>query len=134
MTEFERFAAALAKTESDDWEVAVGDAKSKEGSFIVGCNGFSRTGRGSNFMAMGRWQMHPAWYHDWMTEMVRVDASWDEVFRRALQVFWDGEQQAGRPAYKSAMIFHLGRHAVDEGKWDAAYATRFQRFWVELGE
>jgi len=129
MTQFERFATALAKTESGDRELAWGDPKEHDAYSVVTIDTEVAHVRGANFMAMGRWQMHPAWYHDWASVKVPVDASWDEVFRRALQVFWDGEQQAGRLAVQSAMIFHLGRHAVSEGRWDKAYGDRFLGYW-----
>ena len=129
MTGFERFAEALAKTESSDSETAWGDPKEMKSEPGPAGSQIVHKTIGLQFMAAGRWQMHPAWYHDWADLKVPADASWDEVFRRALQVFWDGEWQAGRSAVQSAMIFHLGHHAFLEGKWDQAYADRFKGFW-----
>jgi hypothetical protein len=81
-------------------------------------------------MAMGRWQMHPAWYHDWMPQKVAVEASWDEVFRLALETFWNNHPEGERHEVHIAMVFHLGRRAVERGDWDAAYAERFKRFYL----
>src|SRR5712671_728579 len=107
MTEFERFAAALAKTESNDFELTWGDAKEPDGTSQLHWGGLGHSAKGANFMAMGRWQMHPAWYHDWHEEDTAVDASWDEEFRRALERFWHNHLGGERSIVHMAMVFHL---------------------------
>ena len=111
MTEFERFAQALALTESNDDPKAWGDSG----------------------LACGRWQMHPAFYHDWMPSMVAVRESWDAVFRGALKRFWQHHFQGPTDRTRLAMIFHLGQHAVDSGEWDGPYAEKFDHNYTALG-
>lgn len=134
MTDFERFAEALAKTESEDSELAYGDPKQHEGLSWVNTKGGKAHVAGSNFMAMGRWQMHPAWYHDWVPLKVPVEASWDEMFREALEAFWNSGVGVGDDALTIAMKFHLGVAAVREHHWDDAYAMRFSRFYLTKTE
>lgn len=134
MTDFERFAEALAKTESSDTEIAWGDPKQPtmttyDHSFNPA---IARPGR--NFMACGRWQMHPAWYHDWVPLKVPVEASWDEMFREALENFWNNGVGVGDSPLQIAMKFHLGVAAVREGKSDDAYAKRFVGFFYRKTE
>ncbi|HVH78587.1 MAG TPA: hypothetical protein VM782_04300 [Stellaceae bacterium] len=129
MTEFERFAEALAKTESSDTEIAWGDPKEPQGSTYDHNLNPARLIPGRNFMACGRWQMHPAWYHDWVPLKVPVDASWDEMFRESLENFWNSGVGVGDDPLHIAMKFHLGVAAVRGGKWDQPYADRFARFY-----
>lgn len=129
MTDFERFAEALAKTESEDSEIAWGDPKEPKGSTNLDWLWGGHSARGANFMAMGRWQIHPAWYHDWLDPELPVGASWDEAFRRALERFWNYFKALGRGALAIAMSFHLGVDAAKEGKWDDNYADRFTRYY-----
>jgi hypothetical protein len=105
MDDFERFAKALALTESNDNPRAWGD----EG------------------LACGRWQIHPAWFHDWYDGKVMVDDSWDTVFRRCLVSFWKHHSTLGRAVLDVAMRFHLGEAAVNRGAWDVDYGDRFAR-------
>lgn len=132
MTEFERFAEALAKTESEDSELAYGDPKQHEGLSWVYTKGGKAHVAGSNFMAMGRWQMHPAWYAEWADPAMQVGWSWDEAFRAALRKFWDAEERKGTQPLGRAMIFHLGASAIVRGDWDRDYGDRFHQFWVQL--
>jgi len=100
--DFERWAKILAKVESHDNPHAWGD----EG------------------LAVGRWQMHPAFYHDFASLDIPVDASWDTAFRACLRNFFS-LHSADEPLH-AAMMFHLGVHAVlYERKWDDAYALRW---------
>lgn len=129
MTDFERFAEALAKTESEDSELAWGDPKEPKGlSFVTVGTHQSRVG-GAKWMAMGRWQIHPAWYHDWVPLKVPVEASWDEMFREALENFWNNGIGVGDEPLRIAMRFHLGVAAVRDGHWDVPYGLRFQGFY-----
>ena len=132
MTEFEQFAEALAKTESEDSELAYGDPKQHEGLSWVKTKGGKAHVAGSNFMAMGRWQMHPAWYAEWADPAMQVGWSWDEAFRKALKRFWDEYERAKAPIAHRMMIFHLGASAFFRGEWDQDYADRFDRFWEQL--
>ncbi len=67
MTGFERFAAALALTESDDDQKAWGDQG----------------------LAIGRWQMHPAFVAEWWPDDIAVGWSWDRLFHAALLKFYE---------------------------------------------
>lgn len=100
---FEEFADALSRTESNNNDRAYGD----EG------------------LALGRWQMHPAWFFEWQLHTCKVDDSWFAVFRAALENFFKSHKE--QDPVRLAMIFHLGAAAVARGKWDAAYAERFQK-------
>lgn len=129
MTEFERFALALALTESDDRELAWGDAKSREGLTYIGVGSGARRVEGAEFMAMGRWQMHPVWYAEWADPAIQVGWSWDTAFRAALRRFFDEYGRQDKPIWERAQIFHLGASAFARGEVDRDYALRFARFW-----
>ena len=133
MTEFERFAEALAKTESDDRELAWGDPKEHTAPSTVDFFGHRLAIPGRDFMAMGRWQMHPAWYAEWADPAMQVGWSWDEAFRAALRKFWDAYDTQSVPIGHRVMIFHLGASAFARGQWDQDYFDRFHRFWWQLG-
>ena len=107
MNEFERFALALAWTESSNQETVWGD-------------------RG---LACGRWQMHPAWYAEWADPAIQVGWSWDRAFRAALRRFWDEYERQKVAISDRAMIFHLGASAFHRGEYDGPYAVRFAKFW-----
>jgi hypothetical protein len=133
MTDFERFAEALALTESDNTEWLWGDSKSTAGS--PGPGGFipPHPIKGSQFRACGRWQMHPDWYAEWADPAIQVGWSWDEAFRAALAKFWKVTQKRRVDPGHAAMIFHLGEAAYQRGDFDEAYMLRFTRFWGQLG-
>lgn len=107
MNEFERFALALAWTESNNNPEAWGD----------------------HGLAMGRWQMHPVWYAEWADPAIQVGWSWDQAFRAALRRFWDGTRGRGVSLLATVMIFHLGASAVERGEWEGVYEIRFMKFW-----
>lgn len=107
MSEFERFALALAWTESNNNAEAWGD----------------------HGLAMGRWQVHPAWYAEWADPAIQVGWSWDQAVRAALRRFCDGTLGRGISVLGTAMIFHLGARAVARGEWDKDYEARFKKFW-----
>lgn len=107
MNEFERFALALAWTESNNNREAWGD----EG------------------LACGRWCMHPAWYAEWADPAIRVGWSWDQAFRAALRRFWDEYERQGFTVAQKVQVFHLGRSAYELGERDTPYAVRFGKFW-----
>jgi hypothetical protein len=132
MTEFERFAQALALTESDDSELSWGDPKQPEATSRAIVVGHDYRVRGAQFMALGRWQMHPAWFLEWYDPAISVSWSWDEAFRAALQKFWTAMQKLKLQPHHAAMAFHLGMSAYQRGDWDQTYAERFQRFWGQL--
>lgn len=129
MSEFERFALALALTESADRECAWGDPKAPQGISETWLSGNLAQVKGARFMALGRWQMHPAWYAEWADAGVEVDWSWDQAFRAALLRFWDKMVKGGWPALSIALIFHLGMNAFARGERDHVYASRFVKFW-----
>lgn len=129
MTEFERFAEALAKTESGDREIAWGDPKDERRVTYIFQNMPSLTIHGSDFMAMGRWQIHPAWYAEWADPAMQVGWSWDQAFRAALRRFYDKESRNVTTEVDKAMIFHLGSVAWARGEWDKNYETRFKGFY-----
>ena len=129
MTEFERFAEALAKTESNDRELAWGDPKEHAGTSPIVVGGNDSLALGRNFMACGRWQMHPAWYAEWADPAIQVGWSWDDAFRAALKRFWVKETPNVTTEVDKAMIFHLGASAWARGEWDRPYADRFARFY-----
>src|SRR6267378_2535557 len=117
MTDFERFAAALAKTESDDSELAWGDAKEPEGKAHMGTHDDWSWVKGAKFMAAGRWQMHPTFVHDYIEGAPAVGESWDEWFRSILEKFYKRHRGLSNDMTHLAMVFHLGLHAVHQGKW-----------------
>jgi hypothetical protein len=110
MTDFERFASALAMTESNNNPQAFGD----------------------DGLAYGRWQMHPAFVDEWWPDDVGVDWSWDQLFINALLRFYDTRLQPGRSLIDVVMEFHLGVQAVKDGKWDKPYAERFTGFYSSI--
>ena len=107
MTDFERFAAALALTESDNDQKAWGDQG----------------------LAMGRWQMHPAFVDEWWPDDIGVDWSWDHLFHAALLRFYTTRYVQGVTLNRVVMEFHLGVHAVKEGHWDKTYWERFRKYY-----
>lgn len=107
MNEFERFALALAWTESSNQETVWGD----------------------HGLAAGRWQIHPAWYAEWADPAIQVGWSWDQAFRAALRRFWNEYERQKKPVTERAQIFHLGASAFARGEWDAVYGARFEEFW-----
>lgn len=110
MTEFERFAQALAMTESLDHPEVWGDAG----------------------LACGRWQMHPAWVDEWWPDDIGVDWSWDHLFHMALVRFYQTKDAENMPPDKMAMQFHLGEAAAKRGDWDVKYGLRFAGFYIQL--
>jgi hypothetical protein len=110
MTEYEKFAQALALTESQDKQFSWGD----------------------DGLACGRWQMHPAWVDRYWPDDVGVDWSWDHLFRAALIRFWGGKHKIGRPT-ELAMEFHVG-HWIEptDHAWDKPYAARFEHHYAAL--
>jgi hypothetical protein len=133
MTDFERFAKALALTETHDLETAWGDAKSERPLTVVGHEPGSTVTAKCNFMAVGRWQMHPAWYHDWMRTVPPVGSSWDECFKAALLAFYATEKALGRSPMEMAMTFHIGHWPILQADWDEKYAERFANYYAQLG-
>src|ERR1700732_382897 len=107
MTDFERFAAALALTESDNDQKAWGDQG----------------------LALGRWQMHPAFVDEWWPDDIGVDWSWDHLFHAALLRFYSKKFVAGVTLSTVVMEFHLGVQAVKDGRWDATYWLRFSKHY-----
>jgi hypothetical protein len=107
MTDFERFAAALALTESDNDQKAWGDQG----------------------LAMGRWQMHPAFVDEWWPDDIGVDWSWDHLFHAALLRFYTKRFVERVTLFTVVMEFHLGVQAVKDGRWDATYLERFRMHW-----
>ncbi len=79
-------------------------------------------------LAMGRWQVHPAWVWDHTDNPEAKPAeleSWDAWIERLVEIF------AARwlpliPPVEIAMWFHLG-HRVEQNEtgWDSEYAQRF---------
>lgn len=111
MTDFERFAKALALTESNDKQ------------FVWGDDG----------IACGRWQMHPAWVYRYWPHYIGVDWSWDHLFRAALVRFW-GELAGSASITVLAMEFHIGHWVLpSDTAWDEPYAARFKMHWDALG-
>lgn len=106
--EFNKWKAALAMTESTNNDRAWGD----EG------------------LAVGRWQMHPAFVWDFGPDDVAVRESWDALFADTLLNFYATRAPHVPDPVKLAMEFHLGLHAVAEGQWDQVYADRFQGFYA----
>lgn len=107
MTDFEKFAHALALTETLNNPQAFGD-----------------DGR-----AYGRWQMHPAFVAEWAPTERDVNETWDGLFRDTLENFYLKRTRAGVPLHILVMEFHLGVHAVASGEWDSKYGLRFAEFY-----
>jgi hypothetical protein len=102
--DFETWARALAKTESNEDSRAWGD----EG------------------LACGKWQQHPAFTLEWIRlSQVKVRSSWNDIFYHALENFFHHYQDVMPYQVKLAMMFHLGVDAVNQGQWDAEYEKRF---------
>jgi hypothetical protein len=108
MTDFEKFAYALALTESHNDPRAWGD----------------------DGVAVGRWQMHPAFVDEFWPADLEVAESWDDLFRAVLREFYGKRQALNVPLPIMVMEFHLGVRAVAEGKRDANYAARFAKFYL----
>ncbi len=112
MTGFEKFAKALALTESNDNAQAWGDQG----------------------LACGRWQMHPAWVDEWWPDGIEVNWSWDHLFRAALLRFYTAKFQPGIVLSKIIMEFHLGAAAVASGEFDHAYARKFALNYAAIAD
>lgn len=132
MSGFERFAKALALTETHDLETAWGDAKSKTPVNVVGHDAAAQPMKKSNFMAVGRWQMHVAWFYDWCADEVLVGWSWDEAFRDALGRFYSAGYEKAHSPIVMAMTFHLGHVPKPPADWDETYAQRFSDYYAQL--
>jgi len=111
MTRFERFAEALALTESGNSPEPWGD-----------------DGR-----AAGRWQMHPEFFCDYHPLPAKAGETWDDWFRRTLEFFYLHNGGYDARAIDLAMHFHLGKTAFKRGDDDPAYAVRFTRHWYRIG-
>jgi hypothetical protein len=111
VTDFERFAKALALTESTDNPRAWGD----EG------------------LACGRWQIHPAWLDTYWPDDIGVAWSWDQLFRAALLRFWGEMRTKALSPEIMAMTFHLGHVPIPPGDWDEKYGERFANWYAKLG-
>src|SRR5260370_36671493 len=107
MAGFDRCAAALALTESDDDQKAWGDQG----------------------LAIGRWQMHPAFVAEWWPDDIAVGWSWDRLFHAALLKFYDARYVAGVTLSQVVMEFHLGVQAVKDGRSDAHYLAQVEEFY-----
>lgn len=125
MTDFDRFAEALAETESSDTEIAWGDPKEPHSTSYDHSFNPSLMRPGRDFMACGRWQIHPAWYAEWADPAIQVGWSWDQAFRAALKRFYGKESRNVTTEVDKAMIFHLGAAAWARGEWDKKYGERF---------
>lgn len=106
--DYEKWRSALAMTESQNNPHAWGD----EG------------------LAVGRWQMHPAFVWDFGPDDVTVRESWDALFMSTLLNFFTERGPVVKDPVRLAMEFHLGVAAVAAGKWDDAYAVRFGSFYA----
>jgi hypothetical protein len=107
MTTPAQFQAALAITESGDNPEAWGDQG----------------------LAMGAWQVHPAWLWDQIRSFQikpAVRSSWNSWVETYIEAFFHKYADLGTPT-EIAMHFHLG-HASEPGDvdWDAEYASRFE--------
>lgn len=83
---------------------------------------------GDSGLAMGAWQVHPAWVYDRMHSRNIVPAvreSWTSWVQRMVEDFYEQRAQHDGPAI-IAMTFHIG-HRCDPGSddWDYDYAKRF---------
>jgi len=101
----------------EEWASALAEIESRNNPHAWGDSG----------LACGRWQMHPAFYHDWFLSTLGVEDSWDTVFSRALERFYQHYTERDPSPVRAAMIFHLGAHAViDLHRWDDEYERRFR--------
>ena len=110
MDQFDRWALAFAWTESGDDPRAWGD-------------------KGA---ASGRWQIHPAFFHDYLPEPNNPvwQGTWDEVMRATLLIFYRVRVHGyGLTVAEGAQCFHLGWSAFESGERDQQYAGRFLRYW-----
>ena len=110
MTEFERWAKALAITETQDKPEKFGDA-----------------GR-----ACGRWQQHPEFFDEYYPGPALSGETWDAWFRRALTAFWLSKRSKYQEPQTLASIFHLGFKAWQRGDTDGKYDNDFARAWAAL--
>lgn len=88
--------------------------------------------------AMGRWQVHPAWFiqyvHDLLTDepggegQPTIHETWDSYVGRIVGDFFDVRAALYLPV-EIAMWFHVG-HETRSGSpdWDPNYAARFEKF------
>ena len=101
----QQFATILGLVESDGNIAAWGDAA--HGAYL----------------AVGRFQVHPAWLFDHILKPA-VSETWDSWVERMVEAFYT--PRAYLPPVEVAMWFHIGhRVQPDENDWDAPYAKRF---------
>jgi hypothetical protein len=91
---------------------------------------------GDSGLAMGRWQVHPAWVYGYLRitgVQPGVRESWDGFVGRIVEAFFESRPTSCTPI-QSAMWFHLG-HRTDEsqGDWDIDYAGRFLEACEKIG-
>lgn len=103
-----QFLKALAITESNDNPAAWGDQG----------------------LAMGRWQVHPAWVWDHLCKtglFPAVRESWNSWIERGIMYFVQLYSVRFTPR-ELAMSFHLGHLShLGDRDWDTAYDARFVR-------
>ena len=82
-------------------------------------------------LAMGRFQIHPAWLwdHTRTEEAKPADLeSWDSWIERLITAFYR-KYHVALPDDILAMWFHLGhRSYTDSTDWDSKYAERFNEY------
>lgn len=154
MEPFDQFAQALALTESENTETAWGDGGptltdgQKRVALAIASaadlmpldsparqvllDHYYQMPRGVHFLACGRWQIHPAWYHDWAPKQIGVLDSWDTAFRKALALFFLHRMDYHGDVHRAALEFHLGVEAFEKGKLDQAYLDKFAKHYAAL--
>ena len=113
MIDYDKWKRALALTESQDNPRAWGDERTISG----------------NPLAVGRWQMHPAFVDEWWKDSVDVEelTTWDDLLEQCLKAFFDALADKANGPTQLAMWFHL--HGNMGAGWDAVYAQRFNGFY-----
>lgn len=111
--DWDKWADALAMTESVNNPDATGDRNSKD------CP-----------LAFGRWQIHPVFLDRWWPDnFTCVDAtSWDDLFERCLRAFFDELAVHAGNAVTLAGWFH--EHGGKGPLSDVAYMERFRKYYA----
>ena len=90
---------------------------------LVESDGNPNAPLGDHGLAIGRFQMHPAWIYDHILKPF-VSESLDSWGERMVEAFYVAHDYL--PPVECAMWYHLGhRSMVSEIDWDADYAKRF---------
>lgn len=121
MSQFERWALALARTEQNMDSLTWLNIWDHTRQWKPGDSGF----------AWGPWQIHPEWVRDYMpTKAAEWRRPWVSFLACCLQRFYERLGGDAVAPLRLAMTFHCGIEGVERGEWDVDYQERFSRMWA----